>query len=317
MQGTVDGFSHGLLTPVAAFLMACAGGALGLRCTAWAVCTSRSCGARGALRWWWLMLGAAAIGTGIWTMHFIAMTGFTVAEAPIGYDRPTTWASLGVAVVMTGTGIVIVGHRGATALALVTGGTITGLGIASAHYLGMAGMRLHGRLAYDTATIALSVVIAVVAATAALWAAVSVRGLLPSLGAGLVMGLAVSGMHYTGMAGVRVHVHGAAPAGVAGDSPATLLAPLLVGPLFFLVLAGALAVSARKRSGGSAPAENAESAGDSAYRHQCQWRVVRWFHAARYQDRTLDGALRGHQPLPAQRRPADGHRRAREAHSSR
>ncbi|MFD5425694.1 MHYT domain-containing protein [Streptomyces sp. NPDC127084] len=311
MHGTVDGFSHGLLTPVAAYLMACAGGVLGLRCTARAVRTSRSCGARGASRSRWLMLGAAAIGTGIWTMHFIAMTGFTVAEAPIGYDRPTTWASLGVAVAMTGIGTVIVGHRGATAMALVTAGMITGLGIASAHYLGMAGMRLQGRLAYDTGTVALSVLIAVVAATAALWAAVSVRGLLPSLGAGLVMGVAVSGMHYTGMAGVRVHVHGPVTADPVGDPASALIAPLLIGPVFFLVLAGGLALSSGRRPGA------AEDAGNPAYRHQCQWRAVRWFHAARYPDRTFDGALRGRQPLPAQRRPADGHRRAGEARPSR
>ena len=71
------------------------------------------------------------------------------------------------------------------------------------HYLGMSGMRVEGHLEYNTTTVVLSVVIAIVAATAALWAAVSVKGLLASLGAALVMGIAVSGMHYTGMAAVR------------------------------------------------------------------------------------------------------------------
>jgi NO-binding membrane sensor protein with MHYT domain len=233
MQGTVDGFSYGLATPVAAYLMACLGGALGLRCT------TRSVRNRRSFKPGWLALGATAIGSGIWTMHFIAMMGFTVAEAPIGYDRPTTFASLAVAIVMTGIGIFIVGYRGATRMALVTGGTITGLGVASMHYLGMAGMRLQGRLEYDTLTVALSVVIAVVAATCALWAAVSVHGFMASLGASLVMGVAVSGMHYVGMAAVSVHLHGApGSAGSAGDSPATLLAPMLIGPAVFLLLAG-------------------------------------------------------------------------------
>ncbi|WP_338676033.1 MHYT domain-containing protein [Streptomyces sp. SCSIO 30461] len=271
MHGTVDGFSHGLLTPVAAYLMACVGGVLGLRCTARAVRGGGPRGASGVSRGRWLMLGAAAIGTGIWTMHFIAMTGFTVAGVPIVHDRPTTWASLGVAVGMTGIGTVIVGWRGATAMALVTGGTITGLGIASAHYLGMAGMRLQGRLAYDTGTVALSALIAVVAATTALWAAVSARGRLPSLGAGLVMGVAVSGTHYTGMAGVRVHANPPAPVGPVGESAAALSAPLLVGPVFFLVLAGGLAMSSGRRS---------VAAGNPACPHRCQWRVVRWFHGA-------------------------------------
>ncbi|MER7496210.1 MHYT domain-containing protein [Streptomyces pharetrae] len=231
MQGTVDGFSYGLVTPLVAYLMACLGGALGLRCT------TRSMLVAGSWRPGWLALGSAAIGSGIWTMHFIAMMGFTVEEAPIHYDRPTTFASLAVAIVMVGIGIFIVGYRGATGTALFTGGTITGLGIASMHYLGMAGMRLDGQLEYNTLTVAASVVIAMAAATAALWAADQVRGLLWSIGASLVMGLAVSGMHYTGMAALSVHLHGTAAPGT-GDSTAALLAPMLVGPLAFLCLAG-------------------------------------------------------------------------------
>ncbi|WP_418956409.1 MHYT domain-containing protein [Streptomyces tritici] len=230
MQGTVDGFSYGLVTPVAAFLMACLGGALGLRCT------TRSLRGGGGFKAGWLALGATSIGTGIWTMHFIAMLGFSVRQVPLSYDRPLTFASLAVAIVVVGIGIFIVGYRGATALALVTGGTITGLGIATMHYLGMAGMRFQGRVEYDTLTVALSVVIAVVAATTALWAAVSVHGFLASLGASLVMGLAVSGMHYTAMAAVRVHLHGT-PLPGTGDTAASLLLPMLVGPAVFLVLA--------------------------------------------------------------------------------
>ncbi|MFJ3583786.1 MHYT domain-containing protein [Streptomyces sp. NPDC090127] len=231
MQGTVDGFSYGLVTPVAAFLMACLGSALGLRCT------TRSVRHRNTFKTGWLALGATSIGTGIWTMHFIAMIGFSVDEAPISYDRPLTFASLGVAILMVGIGIFIVGYRGATALTLVTGGTITGLGVATMHYLGMAGMRLQGTIDYDSLTVALSVLIAVVAATTALWAAVSVHGFLASLGASLVMALAVSGMHYTGMAAVNVHVHGSGAATGGGDSAGTLLLPMLIGPAVFLLLA--------------------------------------------------------------------------------
>ncbi|MXM63033.1 hypothetical protein GR925_06130 [Streptomyces sp. HUCO-GS316] len=230
MQGTVDGFSYGLVTPLVAYLMACLGGALGLRCTTRSMLVARS------WRPGWLALGSAAIGSGIWTMHFIAMMGFTVKEAPIHYEKTTTYASLGVAIVMVGVGIFIVGYKGAKGTALFTGGTITGLGIASMHYLGMAGMRLNGKLEYNTFTVAASVVIAVVAATAALWAAGQVRGFLWSVGASLVMGLAVTGMHYTGMAALTVHLHGTTAPG-SGDS-AGLLGPMLIGPLVFLLLAG-------------------------------------------------------------------------------
>ncbi|QUC61208.1 hypothetical protein IOD14_32980 [Streptomyces sp. A2-16] len=231
MQGTVDGFSYGLVTPLVAYLMACLGGALGLRCTTRSMLVSRS------WRPGWLALGSAAIGSGIWTMHFVAMMGFKVREAPIHYDRAITFASLGVAIVMVGIGVFIVGYRGARGTALMTGGAVTGLGIASMHYLGMAGMRLNGQLEYNTATVAVSVVIAVVAATAALWAAGQVRGFLWSVGASLIMGLAVTGMHYTGMAALSVHLHSSS-APVSGDSPASLLAPMMIGPLAFLLLAG-------------------------------------------------------------------------------
>ncbi|GGR92710.1 membrane protein [Streptomyces aureoverticillatus] len=233
MEGTVDGFSYGFVTPVVAYLMACLGGALGLRCTTRSLLVAHS------WRPGWLALGSAAIGSGIWTMHFIAMMGFTVEGTPIHYDRATTFASLAVAVVMVGIGIFIVGYRGARGTPLFTGGTITGLGIASMHYLGMAGMRLGGTLRYNTLTVAASVVIAVVAAIAALWAAGQVRGFLWSLGASLVMGLAVSGMHYTGMAALTVHLHGPAAA-PPGDSSAEILAPLMIGPLAFLLLSGVI-----------------------------------------------------------------------------
>ncbi|WP_217235663.1 MHYT domain-containing protein [Streptomyces sp. AC555_RSS877] len=230
MQGTVDGFSYGLVTPVVAYLMACLGGALGLRCTTRAMVSN-------SWRPGWLALGSVAIGSGIWTMHFIAMMGFKVEQAPIHYDRAMTYASLGVAIVMVGLGIFIVGYRGASGTALMTGGAITGLGVASMHYLGMAGMRLNGKLEYNTFTVGASVVIAVVAATTALWAAGQVRGFLWSVGASLVMGLAVTGMHYTGMAALRVHLHSStAPTG--GDSTASLIAPMMIGPLAFLLLAG-------------------------------------------------------------------------------
>lgn len=115
MQGTVDGFSYGLVTPLVAYLMACLGGALGLRCTTRAMLVAHT------WRPGWLALGSAAIGSGIWTMHFIAMIGFTVEGAPIHYDKPTTYASLAVAILMVGVGIFIVGYKGATGTALFTG----------------------------------------------------------------------------------------------------------------------------------------------------------------------------------------------------
>lgn len=232
MQGTVDGFRYGAVTPVAAYLMACLGGALGLRCIV------RSLLDKPSWKTGWLALGAASIGCGIWTMHFIAMIGFQVEETGIRYNVGLTLLSLAVAVVVVGIGVFIVGLRGAGAGSLSLAGVVTGLGIAAMHYLGMAAMKMNGTIGYDPTTVALSVLIAIVAATAALWAAVTIRGFLTSLGASLVMGVAVSGMHYTAMAAVNVHVHATSGATWAGDSPTSLLLPMLLGPIVFLVLAG-------------------------------------------------------------------------------
>ncbi|MEV8409658.1 MHYT domain-containing protein [Streptomyces niveus] len=233
MQGTVDGFSYGVFTPIAAFVMACLGSALGLRCV------TRSLRAAQSFKPGWLSLGAASIGCGIWTMHFIAMMGFQVRETPISHDVPLTVASLAVAVLVVGAGVFIVGYLGSAPAVLITAGVITGLGVAAMHYLGMAGLSLEGQLHYDTTIVTISVVIAVVAATAALWAAVSVRGFFPSLLASLIMGVAVTAMHYTGMAAISVHLAGGAPrTGASGDALPSIMFPMLLGPVVFLVLAG-------------------------------------------------------------------------------
>ncbi|MGW0965013.1 MHYT domain-containing protein [Streptomyces sp. NPDC002516] len=234
MNGTIDGFSYGLVTPVAAYVMACVGSALGLRCVV------RTVHHEPGWRLGWLALGASALGCGIWTMHFIAMTGFSVAETPITYDIPLTVLSLVVAIVVVSAGVFIVGQRGATRTALTVGGSITGLGVATMHYLGMFAMQLNGELRYNAFTVTLSVIIALVAATAALWAAVSVQGFIRTLGASLVMGLAVTGMHYTGMAAVSVHLHNTIGAAVTGQEGSSLLLPMLLGPILFLILAAAI-----------------------------------------------------------------------------
>ncbi|WBB64711.1 hypothetical protein O7599_31555 [Streptomyces sp. WMMC500] len=228
----VDGFTYGLLTPATAFAMAAVGSALGLRCT------MRALSAEPTRRAGWLLLGAVAIGTGIFAMHFIAMMGFTADSVHIGYDVPVTLASLGVAIVVVGIGVFIVGFLGRTALALTTGGIVTGLGIAAMHYLGMAGMRPdRGRLVYDGAVVALSVLIAVVAATAALWLSMTVKRFGVAVGAALIMGVAVSGMHYTGMAALEVQAQ-VTTAAAEGKSPAEILAPILIGPVLLLVFVG-------------------------------------------------------------------------------
>jgi NO-binding membrane sensor protein with MHYT domain len=233
MTATVSNFYYGAATPIAAYLMACLGAALGLRCT------TRSL-RRPHHRARWLALGAVSIGCGIWTMHFIAMIGFNVQGALVEYDTTKTVLSLAVAIVVVAIGVFLVGYRGGSAVNLAVAGTITGLGVAAMHYLGMAAIHTNGGLQYDMPTVALSVAIAVAAATAALWAAVSIRGLWSSLGASLVMGVAVTGMHYTGMAAVSVHLTGGSAVSQSSTGLLSFLLLMLAGPLVVLLVAAVI-----------------------------------------------------------------------------
>ena len=149
---------------------------LGLRCA------SRARACPGPARTRWLVLAGVAIGgLGIWAMDFIALLGFAVAGETTRYSVPVTLASLLLAVATAAAGLLIAGAgnlaQGGLALgALPLGGLVAGLGVAAVHYLGMAAMRMPGRLSYAPLPFALSVVVAVAAATAVLWGAARLRG---------------------------------------------------------------------------------------------------------------------------------------------
>ncbi|MFD9094206.1 MHYT domain-containing protein [Streptomyces collinus] len=228
-MGHLDHAAFGWLTPVLSYVMACIGAALGLRCTVRALATT------GRSRRNWLLTAASAIGTGIWTMHFVAMLGFRVSGTDIRYDVPLTILSLVVAMVVVSVGVFVVGHSRDRNRALLLGGLTTGLGVASMHYLGMAAVRLHGDVTYDPVLVGLSVLIAVVAATVALWAGLNIKSPLAVTLASLVMGAAVSSMHYTGMFAVKVRV---TPSGevLPGATAMQFIFPLAVGLGSFLFL---------------------------------------------------------------------------------
>jgi NO-binding membrane sensor protein with MHYT domain len=241
---TAHHFAYGPLTPALAYSMSFIGSLLGLQCT------SR---ARAILepgrRAWWLAGGALAIGgAGIWVMHFIAMLGFDIPGVRINYDVPLTLFSALLAVLVVGIGLAIVGFSSGGWKPLLLGGVFAGGGVAVMHYTGMAAMHAGATLAYDRGLVALSLLIAIVAATAALWFTLRVRGLPATVGAALVMGVAVSGMHYTGMAALHV---GAAmtprPGGVGAEN---LIVPLVIGvslvTALLLVLVGGSASEAER-----------------------------------------------------------------------
>ena len=216
----LDHFNHGLLTPVLSYFMSFIGSVLGLRCAVHARSSRWPAG--------WLIAAAVALGgCGIWVMHFTAMLGFSIQGTTIRYNVPMTLLSAAIAIVVVWAGLSIVVRVQRETLALPMGGAVTGIGVAAMHYLGMSAMHAGAHVSYSAPLVTLSIVIAVVAATAALWFMLHVQGLGATLGAALIMGLAVCGMHYTGMAAMSAH-HGDHGTVTGGVEPVQLLTPLIM-----------------------------------------------------------------------------------------
>lgn len=182
--------------------------------------------ARDRMRVVWLAGGAMAMGLGIWSMHFIGMLAFRLA-APVSYNLPTVLVSLLVAIGVAALALVVVSRPSLSLVAWLGGGSLMGLGIAAMHYSGMAALRMPLTLRYAPVPLTLSLVIAVGASLAALGIAFRLRagGRRKLTGASaVVMGVAITGMHYTGMAAAIFTM----TAGSAGLIDPTAAAPLLV-----------------------------------------------------------------------------------------
>ena len=222
-------FEHGLLTPTFSYALSVLGSLLGLVCAV-RLRTAPSAGWRA----WWLTLAAVAIGgTGIWTMHFVAMLGFSVVGLPIRYDVPITALSAAIAIgaVAIGLSIAARGTR-MQSVRIIIGGLFAGLGVAAMHFTGMFAMHLDGTIDYLTSRVVAAVVIAVVAATVALWLAMTVQRPLAILASALVMGIAVNGMHFMGMSAMSVRADATAGATVTGATAGTLLIPIGLTVIF-------------------------------------------------------------------------------------
>ncbi len=240
MQLQVNQFSHGILNPGLGCLMSCLGSFLGLRC----LTRARAC--LGRYRALWLLVASVAIGgTGIWVTHVVAMLGYTIPDQQILYNVPMTVISLGVAIGVVAAGLFIAGLPRGGLGAVLAGGVIMGTGIAAMHYFGMAAVSMHGTVQYNLRLVGTSVLIAIVTCAAALAAGLRVRGVWSSLGISIVMGVAITGMHYTGMAAMRVYAGGSGQV-LPGEPSSSLLLPLLLGAsvvTFLLMLIVAMSPS--------------------------------------------------------------------------
>ncbi|MEV4313513.1 MHYT domain-containing protein [Actinocrispum sp. NPDC049592] len=189
------------------------GSLIGLSCTARA---RQAAGRRAKLLW--TGLAAVAIGgVGIWLMHFLALLGFTVTGAPLRYSVGLTALSGLIAVVVVGGGLAMVTLAEPRKPRLAAAGILAGTGVACMHYLGMAAIQFRGSFSYDPLLVVLSFVIAIGATTAAFSFAVAVRTVTARFGAAALMGIAVTGMHFTGMSAVAVHLDRGHPPSSATD----------------------------------------------------------------------------------------------------
>ena len=197
-------------------------------------------------RWAWGAGAAVAMGGGIWAMHFVGMIAFEMGM-PAAYDLGLTILSLLIAVGVTAAAFAWVAVRGTGLRALLVAGPIMGVGVAAMHYTGMAAMRVPGNFAFDPTIVSVSVAIAVTAATAALWLTFRRNRPWEKLSAACVMGLAVAGMHYTGMAAATFtaeeagsHAAHATALGANQQAIALSVAGVTFVILFLAMMAGSL-----------------------------------------------------------------------------
>ncbi len=158
----------------------------------------------------WLLGGAIAMGTGIWSMHYIGMLAY-ILPVPVAYHWPTVLLSLFAAIAASAIALYVVSRRMMNAFRALAGSVLMGAGIVSMHYIGMAAMRSQAMCQYSSFLVVLSVVFAVLISLAAIWITFHFRhekagGGWAKTGGAVVMGAAIPVMHYTGMAAASFSV---------------------------------------------------------------------------------------------------------------
>jgi PAS domain S-box-containing protein len=194
----------------------------------------------------WLLGGAGAMGTGIWSMHYIGMLAF-ILPIPVAYHWPTVLLSLFAAILASVIALYVVSRQKMGASRAVAGSVLMGAGIASMHYIGMAAMRLPAICQFNSLLVVLSVVFAVLISLAALWITFHFRDEKTGIGweklaGAVVMGAAIPVMHYTGMAAASFTLSGM-PADLSYAVSISTLGTAGIAAVTFIVLGLALLTS--------------------------------------------------------------------------
>ncbi|MGU3494324.1 MHYT domain-containing protein [Xanthobacteraceae bacterium A53D] len=198
---------------------------------------------RGWIRHGWLAASAIAMGGGIWAMHFVGMQAFSIPGVPISYDLSLTLFSLFLPILVTAFGFFVASQTSVDKPTLVLSGLVMGLGIAGMHYTGMAALRLPAEVHHLPVWVALSILIAIGASTVALQLAFRHTSVPQRLLAAVVMGLAVSGMHYVAMHGAVFSLDVAVPHEAAHGSVSQMPLALWITGTTILILLLALVAS--------------------------------------------------------------------------
>jgi two-component system, sensor histidine kinase and response regulator len=165
--------------------------------------------AHGRARVAWLCGGAFAMGTGIWSMHYMGMEALRL-PVPVRYDWPTVLLSMVAAILASAVSLIVVSRKTLTTTSAVAGSLLMGGGIATMHYIGMHAMRLAAMCVYSYEVVALSVVLGVIISFVAIRLSFAVRDQTSTWswrksGSALLMGLAIPVVHYVGMASVSFY----------------------------------------------------------------------------------------------------------------
>src|SRR2546426_4109543 len=207
---------------------------------------SRVTAAGGWTRAVWLLGGAGAMGTGIWSMHYIGMLAF-ILPIPVAYHWPTVLLSLFAAILASVIALYVVSRPKMGASRAVAGSVLMGAGIASMHYIGMAAMRLPAICQFNSFLVVLSVVFAILISLAALWISFHFRDEKNGIGreklaGAVVMGAAIPVMHYTGMAAASFTPSGM-PADLSDALSISTLGTAGIAAVTFIVVGLALLMS--------------------------------------------------------------------------
>jgi PAS domain S-box-containing protein len=211
--------------------------------------TGRVTAISGRVRLAWLGGGAVAMGIGIWEMHFKGMLAFHL-PVPVKYHWPTVVASLLVAILASAVALYVTSRRKMGRIEALTGSVIMGAGIASMHYIGMAAMRLPAVTRFSPLLVTCSILLAILFSLIALLMAFGLREenrgtVSRRVGSAIVMGAAVSAMHYTGMAAASF-----IPASPTDFSHAVNISPLAnngIAAVTLIVIVAAMVTSSVDR----------------------------------------------------------------------